>query len=330
MISVIVPVYNAGEYLGPCIDSILCQDYREFELLLIDDGSSDGSSDICDRYARQDERIRCFHQANSGVGLSRNFGIEQARGEWICFIDSDDRVKADYLSAFDTEKTSADIVITGIDFVNVKSGAVIRREQYEPTIIDLKRDRHSLMPFLLVGYPVAKAYRRESLIKNNLRFPVEISFHEDHVFVFDCYLHSKMIEVKGDTTYIYQIDYTNQSLSKRRYPWQKHRLASNYMFDRIFRIRTSFGYDDEDLRDIYTFAYGPVISAVYDLYDSGCGRAERKSTLRGLLKGDLPIEKYFYPQSGRGKLIKKMSRLLPLPLLDVFFKCVNRYQNRRK
>ena len=92
-ISVIIPVYNAEKCLHRCIDSILLQTYIDFELLLIDDGSTDSSGIICDGYATQDSRIRVFHKSNGGVSSARNLGLDNALGEWVCFIDSDDEIQ---------------------------------------------------------------------------------------------------------------------------------------------------------------------------------------------------------------------------------------------
>lgn len=89
-ISVIVPVYNVEKYLSRCINSILTQTFSDFELLLINDGSTDNSGEICDIYAQKDKRIKVFHKRNEGVSAARNFGIENAIGEWIIFMDSDD------------------------------------------------------------------------------------------------------------------------------------------------------------------------------------------------------------------------------------------------
>lgn len=90
MISVIVPVYNVERYLARCIESILSQTYTDFELLLIDDGSKDKSGSICDEYALKDSRIRVFHKPNGGVSSARNVGLDNARGQWVAFCDSDD------------------------------------------------------------------------------------------------------------------------------------------------------------------------------------------------------------------------------------------------
>ena len=92
LISVIVPVYKVEKYLPVCLDSLLAQTYRNFELLLVDDGSPDGCWQIMQQYAAQDSRVRIFRKENGGVSSARNFGLEQARGEYICFVDSDDFV----------------------------------------------------------------------------------------------------------------------------------------------------------------------------------------------------------------------------------------------
>ena len=92
MISIIVPIYNAEQYLHRCIDSILAQSYIDFELLLIDDGSPDNCGAICDEYANQDSRVHVFHKENEGVSSARNLGMAHAQGDWITFIDADDYV----------------------------------------------------------------------------------------------------------------------------------------------------------------------------------------------------------------------------------------------
>lgn len=99
-ISVVVPVYNIGDRLSYCLDSLLLQSYQDFEVLLIDDGSSDNSPVICDGYCVKDDRVRVIHKDNEGVSVARNTGIGHARGEYIFFVDCDDYVEQDYLSSF--------------------------------------------------------------------------------------------------------------------------------------------------------------------------------------------------------------------------------------
>ena len=112
MISIIVPIYKAEQYIHRCVDSILAQSYTDFELLLINDGSPDGCGAICDAYAVKDSRVRVFHKENGGVSSARNFGIESAIGEWIIFIDSDDYLQPCFLSKL-TTLLDADWIIGG-------------------------------------------------------------------------------------------------------------------------------------------------------------------------------------------------------------------------
>ena len=100
LISVIIPTYNNGKFLDKCIESILSQTYCEFELLIINDGSTDNTIDILKYYGQKDKRIKLFNIENNGVSFARNLGISKAKGEYICFIDSDDWVEKDYLSQF--------------------------------------------------------------------------------------------------------------------------------------------------------------------------------------------------------------------------------------
>ena len=112
-VSVIVPVYNAEKFVAKCIDSIQAQTYRDWELLLIDDGSVDHSLDILRQYASEDVRIRVFHQQNSGAGMARNVGIKNASGDYLVFVDSDDTVESDYFEKLAQKDT--DIVFIDVN-----------------------------------------------------------------------------------------------------------------------------------------------------------------------------------------------------------------------
>ena len=100
LISVIIPVYNVEEYLDRCLESATLQTYKNIEIILIDDGSTDNSGKMCDEWAEKDRRIRVIHQKNGGLSNARNKGIEEAKGEFISFIDSDDWIEANMLTDF--------------------------------------------------------------------------------------------------------------------------------------------------------------------------------------------------------------------------------------
>ena len=119
LISIIVPVYNTEKYLDRCIQSILSQTYTDFELLLIDDGSTDSSGVICDKYAEQDSRVRVFHKENGGVSSARNIGLDNANGVWITFCDSDDWVYPYWLENYGiTNNSIYDLICQGIECSN--------------------------------------------------------------------------------------------------------------------------------------------------------------------------------------------------------------------
>ena len=124
-LSIMIPVYNVAAWLPETVDSVLAQTFRDFELILVDDGSTDGSGDICDRYAGQDSRVRVIHQQNAGVSAARNAAVAAARGEYIGFVDSDDIIEADMYAVMMAlaEKHGADVVQCQHDRAYTLNGA---------------------------------------------------------------------------------------------------------------------------------------------------------------------------------------------------------------
>ena len=120
MVSCIIPVYNTEKYLRRCIESVLAQTFVDWEMLLIDDGSTDASGSICDEYAAKDERIRVFHKENGGISSARNLGLNYAQGEWIFFVDSDDSLPKTSLESLLARSSDANIIAVG--FIVVGGG----------------------------------------------------------------------------------------------------------------------------------------------------------------------------------------------------------------
>lgn len=119
-ISIVVPIYNCEVTLKKCVESILCQTFDDFELILIDDGSKDASFELCKMYANKDLRVKCFHKENSGVSETRNFGIELAQGKYLTFVDADDYLKNSHLTELVRVISNSDISAVGL--YNVKNG----------------------------------------------------------------------------------------------------------------------------------------------------------------------------------------------------------------
>ena len=179
-ISVIVPVYNTEKTLRECVDSILCQDYRNFELLLIDDGSKDKSPAICDEYALKDHRVKVYHKPNGGVSSARNYGIDYAQGEWITFIDADDYITQGYLNVVD--KHDEDIIIKGYQKFD-KEGVTSNMSLTDSRILlSLKVFLNQYITDSLLRCPWAKFYKKSVI--GDLRFLTDMKIGEDAWFVF--------------------------------------------------------------------------------------------------------------------------------------------------
>lgn len=182
-ISVIVPVYNTEKYLPRCIESVLAQTFVDWEMLLIDDGSTDASGSICDEYAAKDERIRVFHKENGGVSSARNLGLDNARGEWITFVDADDYIEENFLKSFEGN-LDADLVVGNM---------IICEAGKSPSDIDahIVPGKYCPIQSVLKGNltktvfcaPWGKLFRNDGI--RDLRFDVGMTICEDTKFVYN-------------------------------------------------------------------------------------------------------------------------------------------------
>jgi glycosyltransferase involved in cell wall biosynthesis len=185
-ISIIVPVYNAEKYLSQCIDSILSQTCADFELLLIDDGSSDNSGKICDEYARKDSRIQVFHKENGGVSSARNFGIDKAQGEWIAFVDSDDWLANNFLEQMLDKALESNVDAVFCNCYYVYENETVQKIIYtENAVIDgnnmLKR---FLIRFGTRSELWGKIFKRKYL---NHRLKENVKIGEDFLYLIELY-----------------------------------------------------------------------------------------------------------------------------------------------
>ena len=191
VISIIVPVYNVSGFLESCINSILSQSYKNFELILIDDGSSDGSNIICDMYAAIDNRIKVIHKKNEGVSAARNIGLHIASGEWITFVDADDNLGKDSLQIWinNATKYNADIVIS-LNRINLNTDGseyiipLIPSTRIRGNIISTKSTYSVLQTIIDLGMSIwGKLYH--STILQTIRFTPGIPNYEDYIYVWN-------------------------------------------------------------------------------------------------------------------------------------------------
>ena len=236
LVSIIIPVYNAKAHLEACVQSILDQSYKNFELLLIDDGSSDGSSELCDELSQKSEKIRVIHKENGGVSSARNAGLDIASGDYIVFVDSDDVISNNYLESFLESAHKGDLILGMIeDLYFDDAGSIVKRHTRNVDAPDcgiLADEYYKLLELLRV--PVVKLYKRDIIEANHIRFDENLSVAEDQVFNFAYYKHIKTYALELRSVYKYYHQYNSSSLSstktKKTFESELYKLQVEYDF----------------------------------------------------------------------------------------------------
>ena len=211
-ISIIVPVYNVENYLERCVESILKQTYTNFELLLINDGSTDQSGDLCDQLASKNENIKVFHLENAGVSNARNVGIQNSTGEWITFVDSDDFITPDYLETLiSAVKSDISVGFSVARLHHVKNGQVTDLPDFsgQESVWSAEQTmKELLMTTRTSFFPVAKLFKKELI--EDFKFSTDYHLAEDALFLTEILLKTKCKSVFIDKP-IYYYDHRQGS-----------------------------------------------------------------------------------------------------------------------
>lgn len=210
-VSIIVPVYNVEKFLPKCIESIINQEYKNIEIILVDDGSPDNSGEICEHYKKIDNRIVVIHKENAGVSEARNTGIDYATGDYICFIDGDDFVMPDYVS-YMLElvlRYNADISLTTEMFGNFDE------KQTKKDIIDIWNNEDAVEAILCYRVPIGcycKLFKKDTL--KQVRFLPDVFIGEGFNFNVDAFQHSNRIVASNRKIYYYRRDNPTSAMTK--------------------------------------------------------------------------------------------------------------------
>lgn len=261
-VSIIVPVYKVEEYLPRCVDSLINQTYKNIEIILVDDGSPDNSPKICDEYASKDSRIRVIHKENAGVSEARNTGIDNAKGDYICFVDSDDYVNAymvEKLTTSANENNSDMVVVSGYykaykdKIVEVRSSNIDKKCNKDFSIFwgDLISHRSACTTL----------YKRNTI--KDIRFNSNLKIAEDFLFVIQAMKKSKTISSVDECLYYYFINDASvmRTIGVSRY--QNEIMG-------LMECRKEFEDDDRVFAissfDIYMVACGAYLAGFKDIY----------------------------------------------------------------
>lgn len=203
LISIIIPIYNAEDTLNRCHNCILNQTFYDWELLLIDDGSTDLSGELCDEYASKDQRIKVFHKKNGGVSSARNVGLDYAKGEWITFCDSDDFVCPNWLKNY-TDNISDGIDLICQAFEDDKTFELNNKKVFGINYKGCVQDAASLLyENDILGYLWVKLFKRSVIEFHKLRFDPHFNYWEDQEFCFRYFSCIKNLVCTKDVGYYY-------------------------------------------------------------------------------------------------------------------------------
>ncbi len=313
LISVIVPVFNVKHYLDRCLVSIVNQTYSNVEIIIIDDGSNDGSGELCDIWSDRDKRIRVFHKKNGGLSSARNMGLEKARGEFIGFVDSDDYIKKDmYAVLADCMTENIDIVCCGRAVLQISTtNRVIDLCDMAPKKIvlsNIEAMRELLLKRYLSFSACTKLFRRE--LFEQVKFP-EGKICEDIPVVYNVVKRSRRVVNIGKVMYFYC--YREDSISRK--PFEIKRL-SYVLFVRD--ILKDIMINHPNLINEATALYIRNVVAIIDEIGQ-CKDRERYSAVRNRLK---KVLLKMYADILKNRYISKEMKIKVLRIL-IFYRVKN-------
>lgn len=224
MISIIIPVYNTEKYLRRCLYSIIAQTYKDWECILVDDGSEDNSPSICDEYVQKDNRFKVIHKENAGVSAARNDGLDQAKGEWISFVDSDDYLASEFLDKL-YQYRDYDYLVGSYQIFPRRVKMIVGNEVYTS-----KEFKKFLRPANLYnGYPWGKLFKRSIIEQYHVRFILGLKVYEDYLFNLDYMEHISSVAITPKANYFYY-DPVDKIIPVK-FPMEKEEIL--FLYDKV-------------------------------------------------------------------------------------------------
>lgn len=250
LVSIIVPIYKAEFVISRCIESLLKQTYENIEIILINDGSPDNSGQICEDFALKDSRVKIFHKENGGVSSARNYGIDLALGDYICFVDSDDTVSQYYVERFlkSINNFGAELAVSSFKIYGFKNCKDILIENHLYNTSNLRKEEKIGMLFDGIMFsPWNKIFLKSIIIENRIRFDTDIHYSEDAVFVFEYLEHCNKIAFINDVLYNYDVSFSSNA-SNKYYPKMNRYLLKRFRAQ--LRLLDIYSIDDDEKNNL--------------------------------------------------------------------------------
>ena len=306
-ISIIIPVYNAEKYLKRCIDSIIEQTYSDWELILVDDGSTDLSGKICDEYASQDKRITVCHIQNGGPSRARNIGVDKSKGDYIFFVDADDWIEPLSISDFlGTKGESFDIYFQNYVLHDSDGTSnIVGVQDIEAYGEDCKTVISNLICSSKFGWTWIKLFKSEILKKYRIKFREDCSLQADELFTLQYCQHIKSIAVRNKANYHYYI-YDTSLTRKKKCPSQHLKVLSD-----IYKYGHRIGVKRID--DFYSIKYMQWLhNSVISVYKNSLAEYSGRDKRYKLINDFLNLYKVYHKSLKSYKKIKSKALYIPL------------------
>ncbi len=293
IVSIIIPVYNTSQFLSRSIESVLNQSFGDFELILVDDGSTDGSGEICESYARRDCRVNVLHQKNGGVSSARNSGLDYAKGDWIFFVDSDDEVLPDGLQVLvNLISNDVDLVMGGFVEVELDDKTIeinTRTELYLPkkqSVLSLYMGYGSCYPFC--GYLWMRLLRRAIIQEHHLLFDTSIAIKEDSLFLMQYICRSNGITHQTTTPVYKYRRRLDSAMGKALSEWDPKYVDSFYALVKMkHEMDTVFSSCSSPLFVAKQAIYGRYYSIVEKMNANNVHNDELKKELYSIMSEEM-------------------------------------------
>lgn len=253
MISIVIPVYNSSKYLGRCLNTVLNQDYPNIEVVLVDDGSTDGCAHLCDEYAEKDIRIRVIHQQNQGASIARQNGLRNSKGEYVTFIDSDDWVANDYVSKLYDFIVEHHVTISACGVQRVKENEIInfQRTERQSFLLSFEELMPRFFKYEFWGFP-GKLYKKSVL--SQITFP-KATLSEDYLVMTQLFLKERQMAYTEAPLYFYE--YHPNSLS--------HQKLSKRAFEEFENVKAVYEFIKEQEPQFEEMAFANVVETCIKL-----------------------------------------------------------------
>lgn len=292
MVSIIIPLYNAEKYMTDCIGSVLAQTEREFQLILVDDGSVDATPALCDAFALQDSRVKVIHQKNAGASAARNAGLNAATGEWICFVDADDTLLPQMLERTVSAAKRFGVELVLFDpYVRIGEQTTVDSMPFFPesTLVD-KKDISPKMLRFMAGTVWRMLYSRALIERNRLRFDRALPLSEDRLFNIEALGCCQKLYYLREPLYNYLINPTS-AVRKYREDMLELVLKTHNSMEQALRL-----YWGEPYLSIYervNLVDGALL-CVYNTYShkSPLSSAERHDRIKQIVNEPRILEAY--------------------------------------